>query len=206
MKIKETLTTLVCLLTICVVGVGCSNKESLSDYEKVPLSASWSYNYESIDELTKFSDIIAVISVDGMNLDKTYESYGVTLTKYSAEIKELIYGEEGSKIDIIMTGGIDNVEKKIYEVVDDPLMEKGDEYLIFAQKNEDGTYAVLSGSQGRFVFKNDRVYSLNVINEQVSTNNIYSNIKVDGDKKEDFIMQISASLDKYEKRSPSSKY
>ena len=82
--------------------------------------------------------------------------------------------------------------KKIYELDDDPLMQINDEYLIFANKNSDGTYTTLSGSQGRFEIEGNRVYSLNKSNAQVKKANVGSNIKVSGEDKETFIKSIRA--------------
>lgn len=196
---NKILTIIIYLFVILLIPAGCSNQDAESDYEKVSLNASWTYNYENVEELTQHSDIIAIVSISGMEIDKANSEYGVTMTKYSAKVEELVYGEDDANIEIIMTGGIDEDEKKIYEILDDPLMEKGDEFLVFAQKNEDGTYTVLSGSQGRFVIENGKVFSLNAVNEQVSTYNKSSNINVDGEKKSDFFKQISDALIKYDK-------
>ena len=39
-------------------------------------------------------------------------------------------------------------------------MKLGQQFLIFAQKNKDGTYSILGGPQGRFEYKNGLLNSL----------------------------------------------
>ena len=114
------------------------------------------------------------------------------MTTFDAQVKQLICGNDEKEIKITMTDGIDKTEKKIYELDDDPLMQINDEYLIFANKNSDGTYTTLSGSQGRFEIEGNCVYILNKSNAQVKKANVGSNIKVSGEDKETFIKSIRA--------------
>lgn len=183
-----------CFLLMLVSFTACSGQKGelsrYNGYEKVSLSASWAYNYGSVQELAKSCDLAAYVTIKDMKPDNRYSSYGITTTIYTAEISESIYGEQKGDIQIIMTGGIRDSEKKIYEVTDDPLMQINDEYFIFAKKNEDGTYTILSGSQGRFEIVDETVYSLNVCNDQVKKSNLDSNIKIDGQSKEEFYTQI----------------
>ncbi len=172
--------------------LGCKNNNS--DYEKVLLDASWEYNYSDIEELSNNSDIIAVINIDEFEIDDSYSGLDIIMTKYNASIQELIYGDYEEEIEIIMTGGFDEDEKIIYEIVDDPLMNINDEYLIFAKKNNDGTYRILSGSQGRYVIENNEIYSLNCYDEQVQNSNNSTNIVINGEDKASFINEILNSI------------
>lgn len=176
----------------------CSNQKAAdySQYEKVPIFASWSYNYESVRELTNSCELAAYVKITGMETSDKYKSYGVDLTIYTAEIQESLFGKKDGTIRIVMTGKIDDKEKKIYEIVDDPLMNLGDEFFVFAESNEDGTYTILSGPQGRFEIINNMVYSLNVCNEQVAKKNSGSNITVDKQPKDEFYGQIKEYIAK----------
>lgn len=186
---KTTVFVSSCIAGLSLLMAGCSNKASYDGYEKVPLSASWSYNYGSVEELTKSGDIVAIVKIT----DSKSEPYGgMQFTIYDAEIKQLICGNDEKKIKIYMTGGVDENEKKIYEIEDDPLMQINDEFLIFATQNKDGTYTILSGSQGRFEIKDDRVYSLNESNVQVKKASVGSNIKVNGKDKDKFISDVKS--------------
>lgn len=202
MKIKLFAFTITVILLIIAL-VGCSSKQNDVDqmlliedgYEKVLLSASWSYNYENVEEVSKNSDIIAVVKVVSSTISDKFMQYGVLQTIYTVEVVDAIYGDIGSEIQIVMTGGVSKEQKKIYEIADDPLMNINDEYVIFAKENTDGTYRALSGFQGRYAISDGNVYSLNVSNNQVATANTYSNIAVTGVALDEFIGQIEQYID-----------
>jgi len=186
---KRLTISVLCLVLLCsVVLAACSNNAG-EKLDKVVMNASWVYNYKDVQELTEKSDLIAYVSINSM---ESYEENGIVKTKYQAEIVDEIYGEKTRTVEIIMTGGV--VGKTIYELEDDPLMVPNDEFLIFARKNTNGTYTILSGPQGRFVVEGNMVYSLNMAESQVAKANPYSNIKVDGVEKDLFISQIQAYL------------
>lgn len=184
---KTTVFAISCIAGVSLFITGCSNKASYEGYEKIPMSASWTYNYGSVEALSKSSDIVAVVKITG---SKSEPYGGLLFTNFDAEVKQLISGNDEKNIKIHMTGGIDEAEKVIYEIEDDPLMQTNDEFLIFARKNDDGTYTILSGPQGRFEIKDDRVYSLNESNAQVKKANVGSNIKVNGMDKEEFFSSV----------------
>ncbi|MDP4090758.1 MAG: hypothetical protein Q8930_16025 [Bacillota bacterium] len=59
-----------------------------------------------------------------------------------------------------------------YEIADDPLPDIDGEYLIFAKHNDDGSYTPLSGSQGRYDYKDGSISSLNYTHSGVRTPSI----------------------------------
>lgn len=184
------------LLTIVLAGMlltmaGCAGQNDDTDYEKVNCYASWTYNYGDVAELAQDSDLIALVSIN--QAKSSYVLSGIRMTVFPATVQERIAGEEVKEIQLVMTGGIDEKEKRIYEIPDDPLMKEGEKYLIFARKNEDGTYTILGGPQGRFVLEDGKVYSLAVANEQVCANYSYD-IQVDGMDKADFLDEIAKAI------------
>lgn len=143
--------------------------------EKILMSASWSRNYEDIEELTEASDLIALIEVE----DEVSESVkdNIPYTNFKLKIIDSIYGsKDNSKIEVTMTGG--SIGDTEYEIDDDPLINKGEQYLIFARENADGTYTIIGGSQGRLVYEDGKVNSLQVVNEQVAEANNFMNIEI----------------------------
>jgi hypothetical protein len=76
---------------------------------------------------------------------------------------------------------------------DDPLMKKEDQYIIFAKSNADGTFTVLGGSQGRMQYKDGKVSSLNMVNEQVKKNS-GALIKMDDITEDTLIGEIQDNL------------
>lgn len=163
-------------------------KDPLDGYEKVTISVSWAHSYGSVQELTEASDLIAWVKITGER-DGGDLMQSISSTVFTAKVKELIYGDGEETVDIIMTGRVDRKEKIICEVADDPLMHKNDEYLIFARKNESGTYTILGGPQGRYVVDNDRVYSL--CDKLCAAN---SEAEIAGDNPDDFIETVKACI------------
>lgn len=124
--------------------------------EYIYISASWIYGYADVADLTVHSDIIALIHVN--ELDSSQGGKAPS-SIYSVTVKEGLLGcESGDELHIFMSGA--RVDNQIYETTTDPLMQKNQEFLIFAQKNADGTCTVLGGPQGRLLYKNGKVNSL----------------------------------------------
>lgn len=182
---------LFCFIIICTVTLSACTNASNSYTERVAMHASWAYNFRDVQDLTENSDLIAYVSVASM---ESYKESGIAKTKYVARVIDELHGEGAETVEIVMTGGI--IDKILYELDDDPLMEINDRFLIFARKNTTGTYTVLSGSQGRLVMKDDRVYSLNAIDSEVARANPHSNIKVNGVDKDALYSQIKSYLPK----------
>lgn len=180
---KITTTAIAGIMGLSLLMTGCSKKTSMEDYERVYMSTSWHYGYSSIEEMTQSSDIVAIIKVTGA--ESTLDS-GIHFTNYTAQVKQLICGNDEKEIKVHMTGGIDESKKLIYEFDDDPLMQTGDEFLIFARKNQDETYTILTGPQGRYVVKDDCLYPLNDGTVMVKSAKERSKISADGENIENF--------------------
>lgn len=91
-------------------------------------------------------------------------------------------------MSICMTGG--ETEDNIIEIADDPLLQIGDEILVFCKENPDGTYQIISGPQGRLIYDNGKLNSLNVANTQVKNANSFSNIVVKNAEADTLIAEI----------------
>ncbi|MGD9676976.1 MAG: hypothetical protein AB7V16_01255 [Vulcanibacillus sp.] len=120
--------------------------------------ASWNYSYKDIQEISEKSDVIAIVSVIGTN--RKYMEQGIPFTEYNVEVVTPIYGSEKGEILTILMTGMEN-DDKIIEIIDDPLMKAGEEFLIFCWQNDNGTYTILGGPQGRLEYQNGRLNSLN---------------------------------------------
>lgn len=127
-----------------------------NETEKVYMSASWIYGYADVEDLTSHSDLIALVKVN--KLSQSIEGK-VPASVYDVTVMDGILGCENDEIvSVYMTGG--KKGKQVFEIKSDPLMKKGQEFLIFAQKNQDGTYTVLGGPQGRLVYSKGMLNSL----------------------------------------------
>lgn len=180
------ITAISLVFTIIAVGI-ISNSFKTSKKEIKSLSASWTYNYADIEELSKNSDLIALVKVDGAK--NTEETNGILFTEFKVDIIESIYNAENMESFVIyMTGGEN--DDLIMEITDDPLMQSDEEFLVFCQKNSDGTYTILSGQQGRLVYENGVVNSLNVTNSKVREANPYSNIEIQNADYKELVEEI----------------
>lgn len=180
-----------------VIGVGVWRKGAKQDISggnmTIAGSASWSYHYGSIKELCEADslDLIARVKIgDGKQEDKN----GFMMTVFTAKVEDLIYGSCEDNVNIIMTGWVDHDNKTIYEISDDPLMQKGDEFIIFARKNESGTYTILGGPQGRFVIDGDNVYPLCERSDWFDAEKSHTAGKNDGKSIDDFVEAIRSYI------------
>lgn len=151
------------------------------------MSASWAYNYSDVEEMAHSSDLIALVTVQ--DIESVVTENSVPYTTYSVKVDTPIYNSESGEVfSIFMTGG--ETDEKIIEIEDDPLLQPGDEILVFCKENADGTYRTLSGSQGRLIYEDGKINSLNAINTRVREANSYSNIMIQGTDAEDLIAEI----------------
>lgn len=124
--------------------------------EKVYMSTSWMTGYAEVESLTKDSDLIGLIRVKG--LEESIDGR-IPASVFRVKVLDEILGcQKGDEILVYMTGG--EKDGQIFEIDSDPLMEKGQEFLIFASHNQDGTYTVLGGPQGRMLYENGGLSSL----------------------------------------------
>lgn len=198
---KKATVLFVSLITASALMCGCSSQQnsaerydraSFDGYEKVPMHASWSYNYGGIAELTNSSDLIARVKVVGESADDAGSTV-IGKTVFTAEVEELIYGDNENSVNIVMTGWIDHNGKKIHEIDDDPLMYMDDEFLIFARKNDSGRYTILGGPQGRYVIDDGQVYSLGSYTSKLSRSGEDFE-KITGENYDDFISGIRSHI------------
>lgn len=109
------------------------------------------------------------------------------------EVLVPIHGtNSGETLRIVQTGGEKTDE--IIEVIDDPLVHFGEEYLIFARVNESGRLTILGGPQGHLVHNKGKLSSLSVVDKQVRDANAFSNIQINQMELEDLIHEIQLAI------------
>lgn len=193
---KKLLFFIASVTAMCALTCGCSrvtDKDSFDGYKTVSMHASWCDYYSGVEELCKAEslDLIARVKIDD---GKQENNNGFMMTTFAANVEELIYGSDEDIVNIVMTGGVNHDTKTIYEISDDPLMQKDDEFIIFARKNESGTYTVLGGPQGRFLIESDTVYPMldRISQLDVATANISN--ENNGKSIDDFIEEIKSYI------------
>ena len=140
------------------------------------LSASWDYSYRDVEEIARASDRIALVSVG--NVENTFIDQSVPYTIFSVKVDTPVYNcEEGQEFSIYMTGA--ETDTKIMEIAGDPLLQPGDEILVFCKENPDGTYRILGGPQGRLVYDDGTLNSLSVVLAQEGEEGMLSGLIVE---------------------------
>ena len=139
--------------------VGVSGQVDANAEKKTVAQASWSQGYGSIKDLTADSNLIALIEIEDV------ASYGISQdlphTVFAAKVLEPVHNaQKDEEIRIYMTGG--QMDGETVEIADDPLMKSGEQYLVFCRENSDGTDTILGGPQGRFVYEDGKLSSLDI--------------------------------------------
>lgn len=184
---KRIMISAAALVLALAVGIGIFVNRGGNEKETQYLTASWSYNYSGIEELSVSSDLIALVKVSG--IEDTVIEVGIPYTTFVVEVVTPVYNTtEGDRFTIYMTGG--ETEDKVVEIMDDPLLQAGEEMLVFCKENPDGTYRILSGPQGRLIYEDGKLNSLNAINMRIAQANVYNNIKVTNADAEALIAEI----------------
>ena len=167
------------ILSLGSVCAGCRNSYSEvesqsiveeSEKELQLLQASWSTNYGTLENIVNESDVIALIEVTGIESVSNLNS-GVPMTVFNSTVSNGILGTSyGQELRILQTGG--ETDTHIIEFEDDPLLETGEKYLIFAKNNGDGTVRILGGPQGRLVYENEQFTSLDLANARMRSTGV----------------------------------
>ncbi len=145
------------LLLFAAALFGCS---AAPDEEGVPsfdipggvkvqnISASWHRSYDSIKDLAADSDLIALVEITGQERVEQHESLYFTIS--TADVLETAYSTENVEtVELYQTGR--RTDTELIQIAEDPLMNEGEKWFIFARRNEDGTYTIL-GPFGRFAY------------------------------------------------------
>jgi hypothetical protein len=193
MKKNKKIIAVVALSFVAVLFLGSVVYNShANNVQTTYLSASWEYNYKDVKEISNASDLIALVKVDGVK--DTSVDQNVPYSEFKVDVVNPVYNtNKGDNLTILMTGG--EIKGRVTELQDDPLLQSGDEILIFCKRNTDGTYRILSGPQGRLVYNDGKLNSLNVSNARVRATNSASNINIQNMDADKLISQIKGYVD-----------
>lgn len=193
MKRKTIISIVTAILAVAIITIvsfvysGRLQFGNTKEKETVYMSASWNYNYGNLYNISSDSDLIALIEVTTPG--DTIVENGLPFTTFTVDVITPVYqASEGESFTIYMTGGETDEQKM--EVIDDPLLQVGQEFLVFCKQNTDGTYQILGGPQGRLVYEDGMVSSLNIANERVAEANPYATVLVKNRDVESVIEEI----------------
>ncbi|WP_195575472.1 hypothetical protein [Paenibacillus sp. 1001270B_150601_E10] len=110
------------------------------------IEGSITRGYSSLNELAADSDVIAVVKVN-KKLDHWVSDHLPAFNLEATILTPVFQSKPEETIIITQIGGVMEFEgKKVNrQFKDDPPMEIGKEYLIFARHNDIGTYTIIGG-------------------------------------------------------------
>lgn len=147
-------------VTVCAVSAGMQGVSWSED------AVSWAESYASIKDLSTKADLIAVGTVKDV-VGVTSDVIGnprwgadiLYFTDFAFSVEHVLKGpQDVGEVIIHQTGAAGK-----QEIRDDPLLKRGDKYVLFLHEYETGKYYILGGPQGRFQIIENQVFSMNNI-------------------------------------------
>lgn len=134
-----------------------NNKNS----DDVLLHASWIEGFDTTEELSKSSDLIIIGEVESqepeLRHDLVFTNHIVTIKDIFSDKRTLEMAEK-TKIKIFQTGG--TLGKFITPaIIDAPLLQEGETYMLFLRETAEKRFLVMGGTQGAYIIKNGKVIS-----------------------------------------------
>lgn len=130
----------------------------------VRISASWAMSYDSVGSIAEAADVIVVGTVTGIDsvTDDRRQAGAVdaplVFTDFRIRVDETLKGSTAGTLLVHQTGGISG--DAIVEIEDDPLLQAGEQYVLFLLNGPGGTFMVAGGPDGRLVVDDGRTSSL----------------------------------------------
>ncbi len=170
MKVYGKAAAILSLILLSLVYTACntdtqqiSNTENTTTNNLITIvSVDWAIYYQNIAELYQGADLIAygkidrVIEVQAQTISHTDRGDNIHYnTDFSFDISRVLKGDETGEAVIHQLGAAGKMP-----VMDDPLFEPGEKYILFLRKTESGICVVLGGPQGRFKVDDGKVYSM----------------------------------------------
>ena len=126
------------------------------------MDVSWAGSASSLPDLTRQADAVVeaqVASVADTGIHPASGGDGYPYTDFNVDVANWLKGTGGSSIVVHQTGGPDASGATV-TVSDDPLLQVGDEAVLFLHEYEPGHYAILWGPTGRFPVQHGQVVAM----------------------------------------------
>jgi hypothetical protein len=125
---------------------GCVSPQAQSPTKTTSVSSSWAKAYPTLKDLTRSADAVVVGTVEKSAPAAPVD--GIPFTDATVTVKSWLKGTKpATTITVQQTGGA--LKDSVIVPEGDPIMQPGEESMLFLQKNDDGTYVALSGPTGR---------------------------------------------------------
>lgn len=190
-RVAIIITMVAFLAILCSVSIGGMQSGAMLGQA----GASWAESYESIEHLSAVADLIAVGTVKGVvevTGDVIAEArWGPVIlyfTDFAFSVEQVLKGpQDVREVMIHQTGAA-----RKYEIHDDPLLKRGDKYVLFLHEYETGKCYILGGPQGRFQIIDGEVFSMDNILPSVP--DLGPGLGVQAVELESFLESVIASI------------
>jgi len=156
---RKNLLTVVAATAAALALTSCAQEgagpTTAAEDETTYASVSWAENPTTLDELTDLAEVVAVVTISGVagtgNIEET-SGAPLPYTDFSADVQEVLTGDVAGETITIRQHG-DASQDVVF--VDDPLMQVGDEYVLFLTEHSPGEYRINGGPTGRMIVTAD---------------------------------------------------
>ncbi len=196
--VTQVLVTLAVLATVSFAGACNTDQNQIEnqgntvtvDEEGVYIAlVDWADYYADIAELCRAADLIAYGEIDRViEVHGTVGIGGHYYTDFGLSVSQALKGNATEEAIIHQMGASGKMV-----VIDDPLFQQGEKYVLFLHKCDSGVYYVLGGPQGRFKVVDDKVFSMdNIVPDEIS---VSPDLSYNGTELEDFLGIVSAEVE-----------
>lgn len=144
-----------------VIGLGLASTQFMVQGGHKVRDHVWVHLYHSLSAEAQGSPLIVEGRV--LSITKTWTTNQVGFTQYAVIPRTVLKGTvPPSGLLVDQTGIAQSLSKNQQQVTDDPLIQTGTTYIFFLIPSglNDGAYFPINGPQGRYVVKNQHIYSL----------------------------------------------
>lgn len=137
---------------------------------------------ESLEELFEGSELVVRGVVKSSIIDATFDPEGIDMpdvyTNFTIRIQDVLKGDYSEKtIVVAQMGGV--YRGTVFRVKDDPLMNVGDEVVLYLVMNPSiSSYVIKGGPQGRFLVVDSELYNIAEIDPSIQI--VSENLKTKG--------------------------
>lgn len=115
-----------------------------------------SFSYLSMENLMRKSDVVCTVTIgDYYNRDEKSYFMATADQVYKGNLSE-------DSLMVVTENFCEEMDSKMtqFEMVDDPWMHAGEQYLVFLKERTDGMYRIVGDAQGRFALHDGKITAL----------------------------------------------
>lgn len=155
----KTIMRILAAAVLLLLAAGCATKTSASGPERVvTLSPSWAEAYPTVQQTARNANAIALITVRGTQSVEVAD--GAVYTNFNADVTRWVTTSSDTPRSIIVRQMGGKGGSVTYVVDDDPLLQPGQEQLVFLRQFSPGHYVIQGGPTGRLTLSGTQLRAL----------------------------------------------